>query len=90
MIVLFTHGLRNHRFDPVIDIFRWIAENLPDSYGLLYVHDDEDHRVSEPESDNCFRAWRLARGRLSEKDDPFLSPYIPTVEKPWLEIEETI
>jgi hypothetical protein len=75
--VLMAHGLRNHRFEPVIDLFRWVAAELPESYGLLYVHDDE-----AAGHDNEFRVWRLARGRLEELDDPFLSPYIPTVEPP--------
>src|SRR5258708_867568 len=41
MIVLTAHGLRNHRYEPVIELFRWAAETLPMSFGLLYVHDDE-------------------------------------------------
>ena len=77
LIVLLTHGLRNHRYDPVIDLFRWLAAELPDSYGLLYIRDDE-----APEQDNEFRAWRLARGLFEELSDPFLSPFIPTVELP--------
>jgi hypothetical protein len=42
------------------------------------VHDDE-----ATGHDNEFRVWRLARGCLEELPDPFLSPYIPTVEPPW-------
>jgi hypothetical protein len=78
LIVLYAHGLRNHRFRPVIELFRWVASELPDSYGLLYVHDDEADG-----QDNEFRVWRLARGEFAELADPFLSPYIPTVELPW-------
>ena len=33
MIVLLAHGLRKHRFEPVIGLFRWLAAELPDSYG---------------------------------------------------------
>jgi hypothetical protein len=76
--VLLAHGLRNHRFEPVIDLFRWVATELQESYGLLYVHDDE-----APERGNEFRVYRLTRGRFEELDDPFLSPYIPTVEAPY-------
>jgi hypothetical protein len=76
--VLLAHGLRNHRFEPVVELFRWVADELPESYGLLYVHDDE-----AAGQDNEFRVWRLARGRFEELADPFLSPYIPTVEPPW-------
>ncbi len=82
LIVLVAHGLRNHRYEPVVDLFRWMASELPYSYGLLYVHDDEDiHRGAE--RDNEFRVWRLARGEFGEFADSFLSPYIPTVEPPW-------
>ena len=70
-------GSRNHRYAAVVDLFRWIAENAPGSYGLLYVWDDEDNRN---DYNNCFRVWRLARGRLEEMDDPFLSPRIPVIE----------
>ena len=72
----------NHRQDAVIDLFRWLAANGPGSYGLLYVHDDEDHRP-DGDYENCFRVWRLVRGTLTEHDDPFLSPLIPTVEDPF-------
>ena len=59
-------------------MFRWVAQELPESYGLLYVHDDEaDGQANE------FRTWRLARGELREMDDPFLSPCIPTPEDRW-------
>jgi hypothetical protein len=75
--VLIAHGLRNHKFAPVIELFRWVATELPASYGLLYVHDDE-----ATGQDNEFRVWRLALGKFEKVDDPFLSPYIPTVERP--------
>ncbi len=84
MIVLFAHGLRNHRYEPVIDLFRWVATELPYSYGLLYVQDDEEHSRGG-DYENEFRVWRLARGQFEEMTDPFLSPYIPTVEPPWEE-----
>jgi hypothetical protein len=77
MIVLVAHGLRNHQFEPVVGLFRWLAVELPDSYGLLYIHNDESEAHG-----NKFRVWRLARGHFEELDDPFLSPYIPTVEPP--------
>ena len=76
-IVLMAHGLRNHKFAPVIELFRWVALELPASYGLLYIHDDE-----AAGQDNEFRVWRLALGQFEELADPFLSPYFPTVELP--------
>ncbi|NHZ97909.1 Imm7 family immunity protein [Massilia sp. CCM 8734] len=79
LIVLYAHGLRNHRYRNVLELFQWVASELPDSYGLLYVHDDETDAGKE----NAFQVWRLARGTLSEMSDPFLSPCIPTLEDGW-------
>ena len=76
MTVLTAHGLRNHPQQQVFALFEWIAEFSPSSYGLLYVHDDE-----RSGHDNEFVVWRLARGRLEEQSDPFLSPCIPTIEE---------
>lgn len=59
----------------MIEIFRWVSENLPGSYGLLYVHDDED-----AEDNNRFVVWKLVRGILTRESDTFLSPFIPVVE----------
>jgi len=78
LLVLVTHGLRNHAYAGVVHLYRWIAENLPNSYGILYVYDDE-----HPEYSNEFRVFKLALGNLSEQPDPLLSPYFPTVEKQW-------
>ena len=83
LIVLNAHGLRNHRYEPVIVLFRWVAENLPFAYGLLHVHDDEDQRDRGSDHSNCFRVWRIARGSFDEMTDTFLSPCIPTIEPPW-------
>jgi hypothetical protein len=79
--VFLVAGLRNHLYRPVFDLFEWIAENGPGSYGLLYVWDDEDTHVAD--YSEVFRVWRLARGELQEMDDPFLSPTIPTIEDPY-------
>ncbi|WZO95939.1 Imm7 family immunity protein [Isosphaeraceae bacterium EP7] len=81
LVVLSVHGLRNHRYKPVIELFRWVATELPDSYGLLYVHDDEDGGRGSDYT-NEFRVWRMARGKLEEHADTLLSPYFPTVELP--------
>ena len=67
MIVLIAHGLRNHRYEPVIDLFHWVAQNLPHSYGLLHIQDDE-----LPGEDSDLKVWRLANARLTERNDPFL------------------
>ena len=55
--------------------------DLTGSYGLLYVLDDEDYQDGDYQ--NEFRVWRLVRGALEERSDPFLSPFIPTVEDPY-------
>jgi hypothetical protein len=75
-------GHKNHRYEAVIDLFRWLAEDGPGSYGLLYVQDDEDHQRDD-DYQEVFRVWRLARGTLQELDDPFLSPRVPTIEDPY-------
>ena len=79
---LSVHGLSNHRYEPVIDLFRWAAENLSESYGLLYVWDDEDCRGDSRDYSNMFRIWRVVQGTIDEYADPFLSPCVPTIEKP--------
>jgi len=71
--VLSLTAFNNHRTQAVFDLFAWIAANRPDSYGLLYVRDDEDGRGF----DKSFRVWRIAGGRFKEMDDPFLSPVVP-------------
>jgi len=41
-IVVVMHGLRNHRQAGPRELFGWVGAEYPLSYGLLYVHDDED------------------------------------------------
>lgn len=77
--LLVVAGQHNHRAEYVVELFRWLAEHAPGAYGLLYIRDDEDTSRGGDYS-NVFRAWKLCRGTLSELDDPFLSPCIPTVE----------
>lgn len=74
---LFVVGQHNHGADYVFDLFHWLAEHTPGSYGLLYAHDDES------EHDNAFQVWRLRRGQVDTHADELLSPYIPTLEDPW-------
>jgi hypothetical protein len=81
LYALSIFGHNNHRQQPVMDLFSWLAQNARGSYGLLYIHDDEDFNRGS-DNTNQFRVWRLALGQLEELDDQFLSPYIPTVELP--------
>ncbi|MBX3451079.1 MAG: hypothetical protein KF777_16055 [Planctomycetaceae bacterium] len=76
---------RNHRASSVWDMLQWIAENGKGSYGLFFVHDDEDQmgnmnygRGTEDFS-NVFRVHRIANGLVTELPDPFLSPIVPTL-----------
>lgn len=64
-----THG------PALIELFAQVGQLAPGSYGLLYVHDDED-----PKHGLDFRVFRLARGAVTEHGDRFLSPVIPTLE----------
>lgn len=80
MVSVTMSGLRNHRDATVVDFFRWLGSRASRSYGLLYIRDDEDSRRGK-DYENKFRVWRLARGRLDELDDSFLSPYVPKVEE---------
>lgn len=79
---LLMSGLHNHRKNYVVGIFEKIAEIMPGSYGLLYIHDDEDQSKNQ-DNTNHFVVWKLVRGKLTEQQDHYLSPYIPTVEDPF-------
>jgi hypothetical protein len=74
---LWLSGNNNHAqwHAAIVDLFHYIANIAPGSYGLLYIENDED-----PEHRNHFRVWVLARGALVERGDPFLSPHFPIVE----------
>ncbi len=77
---IWTSGYHNHKpigdYDPVA-FFEYIATIAPGSYGILYVIDDED---MVDDNDNKFKAYVLAHGQLTEREDLFLSPFVPTVE----------
>lgn len=61
----------------VEDLLRFISGRLPGSWGLLYERDDEATAVPGP---NAYRVRFVARGRVAERADPFLSPCRPTIE----------
>lgn len=60
----------------LLDIFKNVGRLAEGSYGLLYIHNDED----EDGQREGFMVHRLARGRVNVFRDEFLSPLIPTVE----------
>ncbi|MEV4703381.1 Imm7 family immunity protein [Actinoplanes sp. NPDC049316] len=59
------------------DLLGLIARVLPGSYGL--VHDRADE-MPMPPGPGMFRVRVLARGLLTERADPFLSPCNPVIE----------
>lgn len=72
--------LFSNRINPqILEVFefcKWIGKVADGSYGLIYLYNDEDRNGKE----NQFQVFSLARGVVSEKNDPFLSPIIPTIE----------
>ena len=74
--LLTIHGFRNHRQDWVLDLFKAAGQIAQGSYGLLYIHDDED-----PNYDNVFQVWIMIRGQVTRGEDRFLSPCMPTLEE---------
>ena len=84
--ILTLSSSRNHRgvMPTVVAVLHWLSQHGPASYGIVYLHDDEDFAAgAEPQRRdgkdhrNAFRVWRLCRGRVEEFDDPFLSPIVP-------------
>ncbi len=70
----------NHFSDDIkeiIDFFKRITRIAPGSYGLLYLHNDEDTNGFH----NAFQVFVLSKGEFKLQQDPFLSPYIPMVEE---------
>lgn len=73
---LWLAGLRNHRQDPVVDVYRRVAEAAPWSYGTLHVLDDE----APGDAGNRWTVWVMKRGTVTPHADLFLSPHIGEVE----------
>jgi hypothetical protein len=77
---IWSSGHHNHKATGAycpIEFFQYIAKVAPGSYGILYVFDDED---MIDDNSNKFKVYVLAKGSLLEHKDPFLSPFVPTVE----------
>jgi hypothetical protein len=73
-------ALVNHRSsaeEEIEGLVRFITQRLPGSWGLLYERDDE---TTAPPGPNAYRVRVVARGRVQERADPFLSPCQPTIE----------
>ena len=65
---------RHHRCHDFAELVAWIAEKGPGSYGIIYVHDDEDEQMS-----NTFQVWRILNGRVEVLPDCWLSPIMQTI-----------
>ncbi|MFC4456559.1 Imm7 family immunity protein [Deinococcus sonorensis] len=73
-------GNKNHRGvigQELADLLTYVAREAPGSYGLLYWRDDEG---KPPAGRWNFQVTVMARGALSTRFDPFLSPTFPVLE----------
>lgn len=73
-------GGANHRgqdHDALLDVLGHLAKSLPGSHGLVYWSDDENPGNAYLDA---YRVIVIARGKLHDRFDPFLSPKRPTVE----------
>ena len=61
--------------DAVLNAFRQIAETASGSYGMIFLHDDEDSRLP-----NGFQVLVYRRGQCHMRQDTDLSPCIPMLE----------
>ncbi|MBR5370661.1 MAG: hypothetical protein IK130_00455 [Oscillospiraceae bacterium] len=68
----------NHRTDEVgeiIHIYQHISSVATGSYGMIYLHDNEDAAHF-----NSFVVYLFRRGHCGIHIDPYFSPCIPTIE----------
>ena len=71
------HNHRNGTTDKLLQFYNFVADKARGSYGLLYIHDDEDTNGEDDE----FQVYVLAKGILEKNKDTLLSPFIPLVEE---------
>lgn len=77
---LIANGSVNRRRDEadlLEQLLATVVAELPGSWGLVYERDDA---MPIPPGPNAFRTRVLARGVISERADPFLTPINPTIE----------
>jgi len=77
--ILQFHTSRNHRSPSVWSFMQFISEQSSGSYGVVFVHDDEENngRTSNDFSQS-FRVWRILDGQITEHADPLFSPFSST------------
>ena len=69
----------NSETQEVFKLYKRIGELAVGSYGLIYLHDDE-----EEGKENQFQVFSLARGVVRELDDIYLSPIVPVIEDAYI------
>lgn len=77
---VWVHGQTNRPRDEekaIDDLLAFLARRLPGSWGLVYDRSDD---WGDPPFARAFRVRVLARGSVSVREDPFLSPWQPTIE----------
>ena len=72
-----SHNHRGDAHDRLVSVIAWIADRLPGSYGLIYWCDDE---IPGTRVFDGYNVIVLARGKIANRYDPFLSPITPNVE----------
>ena len=68
----------NHRgreADEIVQLYREIAAIASGSYGMIYLHDDEDVKHF-----NSFVVYLFRRGHCGMHIDPYFTPCIPVIE----------
>lgn len=79
-VFLHVGGNKNHRGvigTELNELLNWIAHEAPGSFGLLYWRDDEGN---PPAGANNFQVKVMARGTVTTRFDPYLSPFFPVLE----------
>ena len=66
----------NPQVEEAFRLFEKIGQIAKGSYGLIYLYNDEDTQGKN----NIFQVFSMVRGKIYEKEDPFLSPIIPVLE----------
>ena len=72
---LHLSGLTNHASSFPLTVIEWLRIHAPYTYGLLYIHNDED-----PKNPDGFVVYRLAKNVITKVEDRLLSPVVGTVE----------
>lgn len=72
---LFCSNHRTSEVDDIIETYKSISKTATGSYGVIYLHDDEDS-----EHYNEFQIYVFKRGECINKIDRDFSPCIPTIE----------